>query len=321
MDAVRSNRDLADAFEAQRPRLTRLAYRMLGSVAEAQDAVQDAWLRWTKAAATVADPAAWLVRVTTRLCIDRLRAAKAERAAYRGPWLPEPLIEPLTEDPLERAEDVSVAFLLALERLSPLERAVFLLHDVFDEDYATVAGNPGSRTEPAVPPARQPRPRSGRMSARPRPRFSPSARRKSLAWQLAGASWPPPRPAATCGTALVEPCWPKIACAILVSDGGGKRQKGSAASAGRAATTSSSSSPRSPRAWPGAVGGLSRHRHGRIARAARINLAIRVGWVIELRATGRRPSPSSRATTARSRRSTWSGIPTSFGPAWPAWNP
>src|SRR5215472_14528260 len=137
-----------DAFEAQRPRLMRLAYRMLGTVTEAEDAVQDAWLRWTRAPADVADPAAWLVRATTRLCIDRLRAAKAERAHYKGPWLPEPLIEPLADDPLERAEDVSVAFLLALERLSPLERAVFLLHDVFDADYAAVADTLG-RSEAA----------------------------------------------------------------------------------------------------------------------------------------------------------------------------
>ena len=138
-----------DAFEAQRPRLIRLAYRMLGSVAEAEDAVQDAWLRWTRAGEDVADPAAWLVRVTSRLCIDRMRAAKTRRDAYRGPWLPEPLIEELSVDPVERAEDVSVAFLLALERLSPLERAVFLLHDVFDEDYAQVAETLG-KTEPAV---------------------------------------------------------------------------------------------------------------------------------------------------------------------------
>src|SRR5215207_6397074 len=131
--------DLLAAFEANRPRLKRLAYRMLGSVSEAEDAVQDAWLRWRRTDQGVADPAAWLVRTTTRLCIDRLRAAKAEREAYRGPWLPEPLIEPITADPVERAEDVSVAFLLALERLSPLERAVFLLHDVFDEDYAGIA--------------------------------------------------------------------------------------------------------------------------------------------------------------------------------------
>src|SRR5215207_10925163 len=137
-----------EIFEANRGRLKRLAYRMLGSVSEAEDAVQDAWLRWQRAGEGVDDPAAWLVRATTRLCIDRLRAAKAEREAYRGPWLPEPLIEPLTEDPLERAEEVSVAFLLALERLSPLERAVFLLHYVFDEDYAAVA-EALERSEPA----------------------------------------------------------------------------------------------------------------------------------------------------------------------------
>jgi RNA polymerase sigma-70 factor, ECF subfamily len=129
-----------DAFEAQRPRLIRLAYRMLGSMAEAEDVAQDAWLRWQGAdRSAIADPPAWLVRVATRLSIDRLRADKARRAAYRGPWLPEPLIEDIAEDPLERAEEVSVAFLLALERLSPLERAVFLLHDVFETDYPDVA--------------------------------------------------------------------------------------------------------------------------------------------------------------------------------------
>lgn len=130
----------AEVFEAGRPRLVRLAYRMLGSIAEAEDVAQDAWLRWQGAdAAAVADPAAWLVRTATRLCLDRLRADKARRAAYRGPWLPEPLVEDLAEDPLESAEEVSVAFLLALERLSPLERAVFLLHDVFDADYVAIA--------------------------------------------------------------------------------------------------------------------------------------------------------------------------------------
>lgn len=129
-----------DGFEAQRPRLLRLAYRMLGSMAEAEDVAQDAWLRWQGAdRAAIADPAGWLVRVATRLSIDRLRADKARRAAYRGPWLPEPLIEDIAEDPVERAEEVSVAFLLALERLSPLERAVFLLHDVFETDYPDVA--------------------------------------------------------------------------------------------------------------------------------------------------------------------------------------
>src|SRR5258708_23795191 len=91
-------------FEAARPRLTRLAYRMLGSLAEAEDAVQDAWLRWSGAdAADIADPTAWLVRVTTRLCLDRLRAAKARRETYVGPWPPVPPVQESTEDPPERA--------------------------------------------------------------------------------------------------------------------------------------------------------------------------------------------------------------------------
>ena len=128
----------ADPFQAERPRLLRLAYRMLGRMGEAEDVAQDAWLRWQGAErGAIADPAAWLVRVATRLCLDRLRGEKTRRAAYRGPWLPEPLIEDLADDPLERAEEVSVAFLLALERLSPLERAVFLLRDVFEDDYGS----------------------------------------------------------------------------------------------------------------------------------------------------------------------------------------
>jgi RNA polymerase sigma-70 factor (ECF subfamily) len=205
--------DAAATFEAERPRLKRLAYRMLGSVAEAEDAVQDAWLRWTRAGAGegVADPAAWLVRTTTRLCIDRLRAAKAEREAYRGPWLPEPLIEPLTVDPVERAEDVSVAFLLALERLSPLERAVFLLHDVFDEDYAEVAQTL-DRSEAAV---RQLASRARQHVRDARPRFTVSqeeAAKLSAAFMAASASADFTQLAAL----LTED-------AVLVTDGGGKR--------------------------------------------------------------------------------------------------
>jgi RNA polymerase sigma-70 factor, ECF subfamily len=203
---------LIDAFEANRPRLTRLAYRMLGSVSAAEDAVQDAWLRWDRAGAGVSDPAAWLVRATTRLCIDRLRAARTEREAYRGPWLPEPLIEPLTEDPLERAEDVSVAFLLALERLSPLERAVFLLHDVFDEDYAAVA-RALDRSEVAV---RQLASRARDHIQTARPRFTVSqdeATRLAAAFAFAAAS------ADLSGLAslLARDC-------IMVTDGGGKRK-------------------------------------------------------------------------------------------------
>ena len=202
---------LTDAFEANRPRLTRLAYRMLGSVAEAEDAVQDAWLRWTRAGEGVTDPAAWLVRATTRLCIDRLRKVKAERAAYRGPWLPEPLIEPLTDDPVERAEDVSVAFLLALERLSPLERAVFLLHDVFEQDYAAVAGTL-ERSEAAV---RQLASRAREHVKAARPRFKvddAEVQRLSAAFMAAAAT------ADVSGLSAVL-----AQDAILVSDGGGKR--------------------------------------------------------------------------------------------------
>lgn len=200
-----------DAFEAQRPRLMRLAYRMLGSVSEAEDAVQDAWLRWTRAGAGVEDPAAWLVRTTTRLCLDRLRRIKAERAAYRGPWLPEPLIEPLTEDPVERAEDVSVAFLLALERLSPLERAVFLLHEVFEEDYGAVARTLG-RSEAAV---RQLAARAKGHVREARPRFSVD---RQAALRLAEAFL---HAAATADTAALGALLAQDA--IMVSDGGGKR--------------------------------------------------------------------------------------------------
>ena len=200
-----------EAFEANRPRLRRLAYRMLGSVAEAEDVVQDAWLRWTRAGDDVADPAAWLVRATSRLCIDRLRSAKAQREAYRGPWLPEPLVEELTDDPLERAEDVSVAFLLALERLSPLERAVFLLHDVFDADYAEVAETLG-RNEATV---RQLASRARAHVQDTRPRFTVSqeeAARLASAFMSAAASGDMKALSAV----LAED-------AVFVSDGGGKR--------------------------------------------------------------------------------------------------
>jgi RNA polymerase sigma-70 factor (ECF subfamily) len=202
---------LTDAFETNRPRLKRLAYRMLGSVTEAEDAVQDAWIRWQRAGEGVTDPAAWLVRATTRLCIDRLRAAKVERAAYKGPWLPEPLIEPLTDDPVERAEEVSVAFLLALERLSPLERAVFLLHDVFDQDYGQIAETL-ERAEPAV---RQLAARARQHVQEARPRFKVDHER---VMQLAAAFMTASQTAdtKTLTELLAED-------AIMVSDGGGKR--------------------------------------------------------------------------------------------------
>ncbi|NML16421.1 RNA polymerase sigma-70 factor [Azohydromonas caseinilytica] len=130
-------------FSRLRPRLHGIAYRMLGSRAEAEEVVQDAWLRWHEGAPEGLDSTeAWLVTVTTRLAIDRLRAAKAQREQYVGFWLPEPLVEdsPVTpEQLLEQADDLSVAFLTMLERLGPEARAAFLLREVFDADYAEVA--------------------------------------------------------------------------------------------------------------------------------------------------------------------------------------
>ena len=202
-----------EAFEAARPRLQRLAYRMLGSVAEAEDVVQDAWLRWSRVdPAGIDNPTAWLVSAATRLCIDRMRADRARREAYVGPWLPDPLIEDITEDPLERAEDVSVAVLLALERLSPLERAVFLLHDVFDADYGAVAKTL-KRSEAAC---RQLAARARAHVREARPRFDAS---QETVAKLAGAFLDAARRGdyALLSDLLAED-------AILISDGGGKRK-------------------------------------------------------------------------------------------------
>jgi RNA polymerase sigma-70 factor, ECF subfamily len=131
-------------FQRMRPRMFGIAYRMLGSRADADDIVQEAWLRWSDGAKpeTLASVDAWLVTIVTRLCIDRLRSAKQEREDYIGPWLPEPLITQESDSPEMRLEllgDVSTAFMLMLERLGPEERAVFLLHDIFDVDYPAIA--------------------------------------------------------------------------------------------------------------------------------------------------------------------------------------
>jgi len=141
-----------DTFVRLRPRLFGIAYRMLGIRADAEDIVQEAWLRWQNGgSADARTPEAWLVTVVTRLSIDRLRGAQAERERYVGPWLPEPLLEEAVDSPesaLEAAGDISTAFLLMLERLAPDERAVFLLHQVFDFDYGDVAAMVG-KTEAA----------------------------------------------------------------------------------------------------------------------------------------------------------------------------
>ena len=136
--------DRASTFEPLRARLYGIAYRMLGSRADAEDIVQEAYLRWHRAPADeIRSAEAWLVTTTSRLCIDRLRAAQAERAAYIGPWLPEPLVgeaaAPPADASTELASSLSVAFLAVLERLAPEERAAFLLHEVFDSDYTEIA--------------------------------------------------------------------------------------------------------------------------------------------------------------------------------------
>jgi RNA polymerase sigma-70 factor (ECF subfamily) len=131
-----------EVFVQHRGRLYGIAYRMLGSRAEADDIVQEAWLRWARAGHDIRAPEAWLVTATTRLCIDRLRQLRAEREHYVGPWLPEPLTldaAPPADRATELASDLSVAFLAVLERLAPEERAAFLLHDLFDSDYGDIA--------------------------------------------------------------------------------------------------------------------------------------------------------------------------------------
>ncbi|MCW6027273.1 RNA polymerase sigma-70 factor [Stenotrophomonas sp. SRS1] len=136
-----------DTFQTHRPRLFALAYRLLGSRSDAEDIVQDAWLRWQGAdTAAIRDPEGWLVTATTRLGLDRLRARRSARPEYVGPWLPEPLEITLDPDPLQDpaqrhalADEVSVAFLALLEQLTPDERAAFLLKDVFDYDYPDIA--------------------------------------------------------------------------------------------------------------------------------------------------------------------------------------
>ena len=135
--------DPPDIFNAHRGRLFGIAYRMLGSRADAEDILQETYLRWIDAKPSeLRSPEGWLVTVVTRLCIDRLRSAKAEREAYIGTWLPEPLVstEPSSPDrAVELAHDISIAFLTVLERLAPEERAAFLLREVFDFDYAEIS--------------------------------------------------------------------------------------------------------------------------------------------------------------------------------------
>jgi RNA polymerase sigma-70 factor (ECF subfamily) len=131
--------EAATLFTAHRGRLFGLAYRMLGSAAEAEDVLQEAHVRWQAADhAAISAPGGWLTTVVSRLCLDQLKSARARREAYVGPWLPEPLPTERVADPPD-LESISLAFLVLLEALSPLERAVFVLREVFDYDFAEVA--------------------------------------------------------------------------------------------------------------------------------------------------------------------------------------
>jgi len=200
----------ADDFEPHRRYLAAVAYRMLGSVAEADDVVQDAYLRWSASdRAAVESPRAFLTRTVTRLCLDRLKSARANREEYVGTWLPEPLVE---DDGVQIAHDLSVALLVTLERLSPLERAAFLLHDVFDMEFADVA-DVLERSEAAV---RQLAARAREHVREGRPRFAvseESATRIADAFVIAAATGD----VGSLARLLADG-------AVFYSDGGGKRR-------------------------------------------------------------------------------------------------
>jgi RNA polymerase sigma-70 factor (ECF subfamily) len=183
---------LTDVFQAHRPLLTGVAYRMLGRVADAEDVVQEAWLRWSaENRDEVREPRAYLVRITTRLALDRLRQAQARRESYVGPWLPEPIVTDFAgtvPDAAERAvlaESVSLAVLVVLESLSPLERAVFVLREAFGFRYTEIAAIL-DRSEAAV---RQLAGRARRHVEERRPRYDVDpARQRDLTERFLAAA-------------------------------------------------------------------------------------------------------------------------------------
>lgn len=207
--------DPGASFEPHRGYLRGLAYRMLGSMSEAEDVAQDTYLRWHKiggnARGEIDNPRAWLAKAATRLCLDRLKSARARRETYVGPWLPEPVIEPEAESsPAEMAQDLTVAFLLLLERLSPLERAAFLLHDVFEMSFEQVAET--LRRDPAA--CRQLAARARKHIDAGKPRFDAKAddqQRIAAAFLEASGSGDPTRLAHLLAAEV-----------RLISDGGGK---------------------------------------------------------------------------------------------------
>lgn len=172
LDASATIDERAALFTETRPLLFAIAYRMLGSVTDAEDLVQDAYLRWQDAAGNeIREPRAYLTTIVTRLALNHLRSARVQRETYVGPWLPEPLVTdhaPDPSEPVELAESLSMAFMLMLERLSPLERAVLLLHDVFDFQYAEIA----RMVDKSEANCRQALSRAKKRLGSPQPRFA-----------------------------------------------------------------------------------------------------------------------------------------------------
>jgi RNA polymerase sigma-70 factor, ECF subfamily len=201
-------------FEEHRPLLSRLAYRMLGSRSDAEDVVQEAYLRWAKVNShAVQSPRAYLLSIVTRLCIDARQSVEARKMTYVGPWLPEPIVEPAEADPgasLETAESVSMALLLILESLSPVERAAYLLRRIFDYDYDVIA----RILERSEPSCRQLVSRAEQRIHDQRPRFDADP---AQAERLTGAFLQ------ACSTGDLNGLLHILASdAVLYSDGGGK---------------------------------------------------------------------------------------------------
>jgi RNA polymerase sigma-70 factor (ECF subfamily) len=207
----------ASTFEAERKRLTGVAYRVLGRWSEAEDTVQDAYLRWQAAEhGKIETPAAWLTTVVVRLCLDRLRRAKASREVYVGPWLPEPVLTPeggerRDEEKENFADDLSLGLMVVLERLGPEERAAFILREAFDSSYGDIASALGKK-EAAV---RQLVSRARDRVRAERPRFRADASmHERLLGQFTSAM------AANDAAALLSIMTSDVQ---FVSDGGGKR--------------------------------------------------------------------------------------------------
>ena len=202
-----------DGFVRHRNLLFTVAYEMLGSAADAEDVLQEVWLRWVEVTDEVVDERAYLVRITTRLALNRMRSVARRREDYVGPWLPEPLLTaPDVADDVELADSVSTAMLLVLQTLPPVERAVFVLREVFDVSYAEIAAAV-DKSEPAVRQIAH-RARSHVEARRPRGEVAPDAHRAVMERFLAAT-------ASGDLQSLMDVIAPDI---VLITDGGGEKR-------------------------------------------------------------------------------------------------